>query len=245
MMEDREIVVCGVSCYFADCQATESGGRFHQSTIALLKRLGVVFYKTAPYPSPVDQNPEQKLEPDGELIKIILASHPLLEPTNSSWKDGRDFRASYGTTGGLSGWFKMGSQPLRDDFPDFSAALQDMANGRREFLKLVIPHVKPRLAYADDTWGGGDVKDRQVEAADLRKLFWVTYFSPHYVAHHGMEFLMNIPAWRVEELDGGVLVTVTEKFLDFAVNEPKETLKYLKQKFKNIRPNRFKIHPAF
>ena len=56
---------------------------------------------------------------------------------------------------------------------------------------------------------------------------------------------MNIPAWCVEELDRGVLVTVTETFLDFAVHEPKETVKYLKQKFKNICPNRSKSIRTF
>ena len=243
-MEDQGIVVRGVSCYFVHCQAMEGGARFHHSTLALLKKLGVLFYQTAPYPSPIEPNPEQKLEPDGQLVKIILASHPLLEPGNPKWNKGAYFQSKYCSGGDLDESFEMDSRSLREDFPDYEVALQNMADGRREFLKLVTPYVKPRLAFADHVWDPG-VKDRQVEAADLRKLFWVTYFSPHYVAHHGMDFFMNIPAWRVEKLDGGVLVTVTETFLDFAVNEPKDTLKYLKQKFKNIRPNRFKIHPAF
>ena len=73
---------------------------------------------------------------------------------------------------------------MREGSPGFEAALQDMANGRREFLKLMVPYVKPHLAFADDTWGGGNVKDQQVDAADLWKLFWVTYFSRHYIEHH-------------------------------------------------------------
>lgn len=242
-MDDGEIVVRGIDCYFFKCQATEAGTRFHHSTLAILRQLGVEFFKTAPYPAPVEPNPEQELEPDGRLITFILASHRLLESTNPNGNKQGDFVCRY-RTALESESFEISTPPLRANFPDYETALQNMADGRREFLKLVIPYVKPRLAFADHVWDPG-VKDRQVEAADLRKLFWATYFSPHYVEHHGMEFFMNIPAWRVEELDGGVLVTVTETFLDFAVNEPKEAVKYLKQKFKNIRPNRFKIHPAF
>lgn len=238
-------IVRGVGCYFIRCESVDPGARLHHSTITLLKQLGVVFYAIGPYPAPIDPNPEQQLEANGKLIGSISTSFHLLEPKDPQWNKDGHFEGRYGNVGGLERSFKIGSRSLREDFPNYHLALQDMANGRRLFLKLVIPHVKPQLAYADDTWGGGDVKDQHVQAADLRKLFWVTYFGAHYVEHHGKEFFMNIPAWSVEELDGGIVVTVTETFLDFAENEPKETLKYLKQKFKNIRPNRFKIHPAF
>ncbi len=243
--EDREYELHKVCCYFVHCTAINPDEKqFHRSVLGLLKQLGVVFYTTGPYPTPEDPNPELKVEENGSLVKIVLASHRLLKQSNPSWGSDDCFQGMYGALG-LDESFLIGARPLCDDFTEYETAVQDMAHGRREFLKLVIPHVKPCLAYADDTWGGGDVKDKQVEAAQLKRLFWVTYFGPHYVEQHGKEFLMNTPAWRVEELDGGVLVTVTETFLDFARNEQKETLNYLKQKFKNIRPNRFRIHPAF
>ena len=244
MSESQDIFIRGMACYFFNCQATETKSRFHHSTLALLKSLGVEFFKTGPYPSPVDPHPEGELESDGRLIAFIIASHALLEPKNASWKSQGLFRSDY-STGIESESFQISTAPIPANIPDdYNAALQEMALGRREFLRFIIPHVKPRLAFADYVWLSG-VQDRHIAAADLRRLFWVTYFGPNYVEHHGIDFFRNIPAWSVEELDGGVLVTVTETFLDFAENEPKQTLKYLKQKFKNIRPNRFKIDPAF
>jgi hypothetical protein len=244
-MDDDVVVVRGVGCNFISCERAASGDQFHRSMIALLMQLGVRFHKIAPYPAPIDPHPEEQLEPDGSLIGSINASFHLLAPADPSWNTDGCFEGQYGNVGAPKQSFRMRSLSLRDDFREFRLALQDLANGRREFLKLLIPYVKPRLAYADDTWGGGGVKEQQVQAADLRRLFWVTYFGPHYVENYGKEFFMNTPAWSVEELDGGVFITVTETFLDFAENEPKETLKYLKQKFKDIRANRFKIHSAF
>jgi hypothetical protein len=241
-MQSNDVVVRGVESAFFNCEATETEQRFHQSAIATLKRLGAVFRKTGPYPSSVEPNPEQKLKTNGQLISFIVVSHYLLEPRNLSWI--ADFQSMYRSTAEPQS-FQVSTPPLRRDFPDdYDAALQDIANGHREFLKAVIPQVKPRLALADYVWNYG-IKSQHIAAGDLRRLFWVTYFGPHYVEHHGKEFFMNTPAWNVEELDGGILVIVTKKFLDFAENEPTETLKYLKQKFKNIRANRFKIHSSF
>ena len=191
-----EIVVRGMACYFFNCQTMEGGARFHHSTLALLKELGVTFYKTGPYPTPLEPHPEQKLKPDGQLISFILASHPLLEPKNASWKNDGAFCSMYRTAVEPES-FQISTAPIRADFPDdYDAALQEMALGRRDFLKFIIPHLKPRLAFVDYVWDCG-VQDRHIAAADLRRLFWVTYFGPHYVERHGLDFFRNIPAWRV------------------------------------------------
>ena len=239
----RQVVIRGVGCSFYGCRAIDQGPQFNRSMIAILKGMGVVFYKAAPYPPPVEPDPERELEPDGQIVGFSIdASHPVIEPTNPSWNAEGKFFGGYSST--RPGWFEMGKGHLREDFPDYEEALQDMASGRREFLKLLIPLVKPDLAQADDVWDDG-ITPEKIAAVNLRKLYWVTYFGPHFVEHHGRDFFLNIPAWSVEELEDGFLVTVTQTFLEFAENEPKQTLKYLKQKFKNIRPNRFRIHPAF
>jgi len=239
----RAPVVHGVGCQFYGCRAVEPDPNFNKSMIGLLKRLGVEFYSAAPFPPPIDPNPEQKLGPDGRISgSFLLASHRLLEPANPAWNHRWGHLGNYSSI--MPGWFSIGRRLVRDDFPEYEAALNEMAQGRVEFLKLLIPQVKPDFALADDVWDDG-VKQEQLEAANLRKLFWVSYFGPHYVEHHGRKFFLNIPAWRIEELEGGFLVIVTETFLEFARHEPKKTLKYLKQNFKSIRPNRFRIHPSF
>ena len=111
-------------------------------------------------------------------------------------------------------------------------------------MRFLLPKVKPQFAYADDVWGT-NISKSQVEKGHTPRLYWTTYFGPRFVEVHGRDFLMNTPAWKTEELEGGVLVTATEKFLDFATAEPRECLKYLRQHFKGMRANRFKIHTAF
>ncbi|MEZ6132433.1 MAG: hypothetical protein R3C59_27530 [Planctomycetaceae bacterium] len=76
-------------------------------------------------------------------------------------------------------------------------------------------------------------------------MYWTTYFGPRFVEVHGRDFVLKTPARKTKELEGGVLVIVTEKFLDFATTEPKESLKYLRRNFKGMRANRFRIHAAF
>lgn len=239
-----EIGVIGLDCWFVHCTSLEQGSSFNRDAIELLKRVDVIFLKRSPLPSELELDPVADLEPDGRLIGSIPLTHSLLKPLNPSSNMEREFLGKYAVRG-LDNSFCISSfASMRDDAPDFEAALQDRAEGRLRFFKMLIPHVKPKMGFVDDVWGSV-IKDKQAEAAELKKLFWVTYFGPHYVERHGREFFLNAPAWKVEELDGGVLLRTAETFLEFTKAEPKELIKYLRQKFKGITPNRFNIHPAF
>jgi hypothetical protein len=113
----------------------------------------------------------------------------------------------------------------------FKRALQ-----RLEFFRYLAPMVSPRFGYIDYVWGSV-VKEKQLAELTVRKLFWSNYFSEPFAEKYGREFFAQIPAWKVEEFLGGYLITVTESFMDFRINEPKETIKYLRQKFKGISAN--------
>jgi len=241
-----DVNVFNLNCLFAHCLVPIGGTEFISSLIRLLQRHDeIVFLKMAPTPQEVEENPVDKVDEYGNLIVSIPFDHPFLLPGNPDWNKRLEFLGSLFGGGGLDNSFEISCfSSMREDMFDFEYAVQDRAEGRVRLFKYLVPHVKPRVGYIDDTWGSV-VKDKQIEAAELKKLFWVTYFGPNYVERYGIEFLINAPAWSVEELDGGVLLRTTETFLEFTKEEPKQLIQYLRQKFKGITANRFKIHPAF
>ncbi len=216
---------------------------FHRNMVQFLREIGARFFKTAPFPPPEEKDPESSIKRNGRLIGSIVCTHPLLGTAikSDAVKDG--FLALYGN-GICDKSFRISAEGLRDDGEGFETNIQHLATGRVEFLKLIVSKMGVQLAFVDDVWGT-KFTDKSLAEARCRHLFWTTYFGPSYVEKYGRDFLLNTPAFKTEELEGGVLITVTEKFLDFALNEPKETLKYLRQEFKGMRANRFKIHEAF
>ena len=211
--------------------------------ITLLIESGAVFYKNAPYPPPLSDNPYLPIKDNGDLYVAIDFSQQLLNTDSQEASVRRGFLSMYANAACPKS-FSIDSSGWRDDAEGFEQNIQRLGEGRVEFMRFLIPKVKPQFAYADNVWGT-NISKSQVEQGHTRRLYWTTYFGPRFVEMHGHDFLMNTPAWKTEELEGGVLVTVTEKFLDFATTEPKDALKYLRPKFKGMRANRFKIHEAF
>lgn len=228
---------------FIDCTSECGQSEFHRWMITLLIERGAVFYQNAPYPPPLNDDPYFPIKENGDLYVTIDFSHHLLNADSEEATVRRGFLASYGNAA-IRKSFYIDSLGWRDETENFGRNIQQLAEGRVAFMRFLIPEVKPQLAYADDVWGT-NISKSQVENGRTPRLYWTTYFGPRFVEVHGRDFLMNTPAWKTEELEGGVLVTVTEKFLDFVTSEPKECLKYLRQNFKGMRANRFKIHAAF
>lgn len=215
---------------------------FHLASLRLLQHLSCVFLEATPYPPTVHPNPESEVTPEGRVEAWIDFSAPLLAAPNASM-EAEAFLGQYWDTFDersilvRSGYFKT-------DTPNYEASDNALAAGRHEFLRFLLPHYLPELAVVDSIWDHG-IKERHLENCELRRLFWTTYFGKKYVEKHGRQFFLDTPAWKVEEIADGILITVTEKYLDFSRNEPKETLKHLRQKFKGIRPNRYKEDPNF
>ncbi|WP_372724159.1 hypothetical protein [Novipirellula sp.] len=232
-----------VDAWFFSCDFEGGVNFFHHKMIQFLYELGAEFYKSAPFPPPIMLDPESKIKPDGRLIGSIRSTHPLLNTAIESDEVKKGFLALYGD-GICDKSFRISASGWRDDREGFETIIQQLATGRVEFLKLIVSKMGVKIAFVDDVWGT-KFTDKSLDEVKCRHLFWTTYFGPRYVEKYGREFLLNTPAFKTEELEGGVLITVTEKFLDFALNDPNETLKYLRQEFKGMRANRFKIHEAF
>ncbi len=233
----------GIECLFAQCsELNGEKAKFFHRAIELLKRADTTFFELGPYPQPPDPNPSQQLNARGNVVASIICLHPLLEPSNpvwieAGWKSGGEFVGGFGN-GVLSDSFRIDSlTPMREDFPDFQEALQDRAERFLNLFEFLLPQVKPRFGRIDDVYGA-EVTDKQVENAELKKLFWVTWFGPPYVEKHGKEFFLDAPIYQAKEFEDGVLVRVTERWWDFAENDQKEVIEYFRQKFPKIRANR-------
>ena len=238
-----EPTVRGIECAFFQCLDGVGQEGFHAEMIQFLLANGATFYKAAPFPPPVEENPNSNLKPEGRLNVSIAMSHAVLHAEDPTKESQAGFLARYGNKA-VRNSFRVSCTGWRDDADQFEKNIQQLAVSRVAFMKFLIPEVKPKFAYADDVWVS-NITDSHLRKSHTPRLYWTTYFGPRFVEMHGHDFLMNTPAWKTEELEGGVLVTVTEKFLDFATAEPKDSLKYLRQKFKAMRANRFRIHEAF
>lgn len=232
-----------VECAFIDCSIGCEQSDFHRTLITLLLECEAVFFQNAPFPPSLSSDPMAFVEDNGDIYGAINFSHQLLNSDSQDTSIQRGFLGRY-SNAAFRNSFSVDAFGWRDDSPGFAENIQRLAEGRVAFMCYLLPKVKPQFAYADDVWGTY-ITNSQIEKGHTSRLYWTTYFGPRFVEVHGRDFLLNIPAWKIEELEGGVLVTVTEKFLDFATAEPKDALKYLRQNFKGMRANRFKIHAAF
>jgi hypothetical protein len=238
--------VYGIECFFGHCSELEKPPGFNRALISLIQDHGARYcrIRIAPFFVETENQPAKALDVNGNFAFSVPFIHPLLEPNRLEWVNEGEFFGKLGGGGLEKSFYISCFLPMRDDFPGFESALQSRAESWIKFFQLLAPIVKPQLGYIDDTWGSV-VKDKQMDAADLKNLFWVTYFGPTYIERHGKDFFLNAPAWKIEELDEGILLRTTETFLEFTKREPQELIKYLRQRFKNIKPNRFNIHPAF
>jgi hypothetical protein len=58
---------------------------------------------------------------------------------------------------------------------------------------------------------GPPVSDSDFDEGDIQYASWLMLFPPAMVEEYGRQFLLDAPAWRTEELDGGaVLVVATD-----------------------------------
>lgn len=233
----------GISIYAYWCsQPAVAAEHFHLASIRLLQELGCTFLEVAPHPAPPHPNPECEISPEGRLLGSLEFLHRIL----AAPEDCDEEAAFVGRYRSLfdKHSFVVWSGFLKTDMPSFELLENSLTFGRHELLSFLLPYYLPRLAFVDSIWDDG-IKERHLENCELRRLFWTTYFGKKYVEKHGRQFFLDTPAWKVEEIADGILITVTEKYLDFSRNEPKETLKHLRQKFKGIRPNRYKEDPNF
>jgi len=134
--------VRGVGCTFFQCQAVQSGPQFHHCVLDLLGQIGMVFHTADPFPSPVDPDPKRHLDSTGRLLRTIAAIHPLLQPINPEWNRTGDFVGRYEPEN-IGGTFTIGNANFLGA-TDHDPVLSDMGRSRLEFLRLVIPLVKPR-----------------------------------------------------------------------------------------------------
>lgn len=230
---------------FYHCKPRTLAKQFHRSIIGILNHTGK-FYEIAPepdVPSVVKMNPYTEITETGSVNGWIDYRHPDLENSPVVQLSPRAFCAQY-RDGIHDNSFTLSSHYIGEDdsgFPELASGLEDRWLG---FFRWLIPNVNPKLALIDYTWGTV-FSEKQLEATELRKLFWVTYFGPEYVAKYGKQFLLATPCWKAESLHDGVLLQITDHFLEFFKNEPTESLKHLGTSFKGMRPNRFKIDSNF
>jgi hypothetical protein len=184
-----------------------------------------------------------ELDANGIMRTSINFTHELLEPTDRSDRTRWGFLGSVSTPG-FRRSLSISCIGLRADrVENFPAAMHELSTGRVQFLKELIVKFKPRFGYVDEVFDD-KLRDKVLQDAGTRLLFWTTYFGPAYVEKHEKEFFLQAPAWKTEEFAGGVIVTATEQFLDFVAHSPDELLKYFSAKFPRIKANRFTI-PAW
>lgn len=234
---DVELDTKGTWTSLFDCKVAHSGAMFDVDVTKRLQQLGIVFYKDDDYPASIVGDPAQQIIDDDSTIIMFAISHACF---SSSERGAAEIhkRPPWYMNGKLPRSFRISSTNLRNR-PENADVIQELALGHAAFLRMAIPEFKPTLALVDQCCLSGGLKAPVIEARKLSRLYWMTYFGPEYVAAHGLDFWMNIPAWRTEEYDGGVLVTVTERYLDFATKEPVESLAYLRHTFPQIIANRF------
>jgi hypothetical protein len=229
------------------CEALEdveyNGGKI----LRLLKEMGATFFQPdwidGPFHPPLIEDPVAGLEETGRMPDSINFTHELLEPIDRSDRTRWGFLGSVSTPG-FRRSLSIRCHGLRDDqVKDFPAAMHELSIGRVRFMKELIVKFKPRFGYLDEVFDD-KLRNRVLQDAGTRLLFWTTYFGPAYVEKHGKEFFLQAPAWKTEEFEGGVIVTATEYFLDFVAHSPDELLKYFSAKFPRIKANRFTI-PAW
>lgn len=72
-------------------------------------------------------------------------------------------------------------------------------------------------------------------ADEVRFLFWANIFGPTIVKQVGKQFLLDCPG-KVELLeDGGVVLVSSKRFTTWLERPPRKVVKYLVQKFPNIK----------
>jgi hypothetical protein len=228
---------------FLRCEHPDLAEPFHRTVILLLQRLGAEFYRSMPFPQLPNPSPVDDLLPNGKVVGSIHFTHPLLQSIRTDQEVIRDFQALYLMTV-LKREITIGSVGVTEAVEGYRECIQELAVGRIKFAKALIPYTWPCVAFVDETFGVV-VNERTLDQCSMRHLFWCTYFGPSYVKMHGLDFFKNAPVWKVDEFEGGVFLIVTEKYLDFTVNEPKECLKYMRQRFTNMQANRFKIDSSF
>ena len=234
----------GLHLYLFGCEHRDKSQNFHQAMVSTLAGMAATFYKNGPFPTAVEENPFSRFEADGSLILAVHFMHPLLATSSDNIEVQRGFFSSY-VNPGLDNSFCIRCNGFRSDkIPDFESNVQKLAETRVAFMKALIVELKPEFGYVDESFGAG-VTEKQLGNVQLRRLFWTTYFGPPYVEKYRREFLLNAPAWRTEEFEQGVLLTVAETFIEFTASKCEETFVYLREKFPGIRPNRYVIPDSF
>jgi hypothetical protein len=227
-----------------EVSVTSDESEFYRFILDYLCSIGATFYQVAPFPPPIDPNPHSRICQNGRFIGGIEFTHDLINPKSDNFWIREGAMGSYSICGhdfsftvGCTGYSERDVVNLEDE-------IQRLAESRVVFLRRLIQDLKPKFAYVDHTFGS-PITDARLASLEIRHLFWTSYYGPQFISKYGLEFFLNVPAWRVEEIGEGVLITVTPQFLTFANEAPKDTLKYMQQKFKGMRANRFAIPKSF
>ncbi|EKD57010.1 MAG: hypothetical protein ACD_58C00027G0002 [uncultured bacterium] len=121
------------------------------------------------------------------------------------------------------------------DFAEFSQ-LQTPADKEKyaqRFLELAkkwYPVFKPEFGYIDIS-GFNTITSKEINQCIIKHLYWVNFFGPSYIKKYNKEFLLDIPAYKTEEIGDGIMVQLSEKFTNKS-GCPKftELKKYMAQK---------------
>lgn len=120
--------------------------------------------------------------------------------------------------------------------------LASQAKGMLAIASLLYPHLRPRYGWIDEV-GENSPSEKEIEATEIKCIFWANFFGPDYVKKYGRDYLLNAPGWKKEELSGdSVLYVVGESYSDWRNNrrQSQETLDYFRIAFPKIKLYRSK-----
>lgn len=175
-------------------------------------------------------------EGSGELDeKIILpglldhfCSNPFISTSKDSNYFGVNLTLDFSKTSGIS----MNPQKFNKD---------EIAKVFADYAKNWFSLFKPQYAWADL-----EMPHTHNQIKNIKIIYqpWVSIYGPEYIAKYGKEFLLNIPAYKAEEIDDGrngkaIYIQLSQNFTDISSYPPFEKLaEYMAKKGIKLKPYR-------
>lgn len=207
---------------------TESKSKGHESGVAAVQAALAVGGQFLEYEE-VDPAPESRIEEDGSLD--LTYSHPLLErevmefaelrnfPPTAQFHFVADARLVSLTQGGVANEVEN---------------LNALAKGQLNLALLLWSQLRPQYGWIDES-GDNVPNEKDIPQARLSKIFWANCFGPACVKRFGRSLFMDAPGWKKQELeDGSVLYVVTERYLDWWREHPKDVSDYFKGRIPGV-----------